>query len=389
MISIRAAILVLMSIVATFVEAAPVDGAFPTPLPVDEQTNLTFAETYPGNWLFVHDVNMTSLIDGRMVLVDPDDPNHPIKAQVRAALFGSLIPVLSRREVLTSETFYSRLTRGERTDVLTIWDAATLQPKGEVVLPGGKRGLVAPQQAEIATTNGGNTALVWNFTPASSVTVVDLDARKVLSEVDTAGCSLVYPTGRIGFYSLCADGTLLSTQLDAAGNVLGRERSAAFNSIDDNALFLKRTTINGIDYFVSFLGSVQPIDIRGGFAKLLPAWKLVTDSETNAGWRPSGRALTANDASGRLYVLMKPDSREGSHKDGGTEVWVFDPVKGTRVQRIVLKQSAHGIEVGRAGNDRLYALSYTNEIDVYERDGRHVHTVGGICTGAWTVFGAR
>ena len=58
-----------------------------------------------------------------------------------AALFAR-----SRPEIYVPETHYSRGSRGERTDALTIYDAATLAPTGEVILP--------PKRALAATTSG-------------------------------------------------------------------------------------------------------------------------------------------------------------------------------------------------------------------------------------------
>ena len=56
--------------------------------------------------------------------------------------------------------------------------------------------------------------LIYNFTPAQSVSVVDIGERKFVGEVETAGCALVYPTGRRSFFSICSDGALLVMTLD-------------------------------------------------------------------------------------------------------------------------------------------------------------------------------
>ena len=173
---------------------------YPQPLPEEPIPSVnTLPEQYPQSWVLVHDLHFNSLLDGRVAVVDTHSAVHPLKGTLRAAQFANFL--LSRRhnEIYTSETFYSRLTRGERTDAITVWDTATLQPKAEIVLPGGKRQQSVPYTGVFQFTNDETWALVANFTPAQSVTVVDLAGRKVLGEIDLPGCTHVHPTGARGF----------------------------------------------------------------------------------------------------------------------------------------------------------------------------------------------
>jgi methylamine dehydrogenase heavy chain len=96
---------------------------------------------------------------------------------------------------------------------------------GEIVLPGAKRALMTAMEGMFAFTDDQRMALVFNFTPAASVTVVDLVKRQLLGEIDIPGCSLVYPSGARGFSTLCSSGTLLSIKLDANGQVAASSRS--------------------------------------------------------------------------------------------------------------------------------------------------------------------
>src|SRR5690349_25140744 len=41
----------------------------------------------------------------------------------------------NHREIYLAETYYARGVRGERTDVVTVYDAVTLQPVDEIVIP--------------------------------------------------------------------------------------------------------------------------------------------------------------------------------------------------------------------------------------------------------------
>ena len=87
---------------------------------------------------------------------------------------------------------------------------------GEVVLPGAKRMQVVPQKAALQVTRDGAFAFVFNFTPGSSVTVVDLARRAVVNEIAVPGCMLTYPMADTGFVTLCGDGSLQAFELDRA-----------------------------------------------------------------------------------------------------------------------------------------------------------------------------
>ena len=67
-----------------------------------------------------------------------------------------------------ADTYYSRGARGDRTDVLTIYDARHLAPVGEVILPT-KRQLSIPDSAEMSVTPDGRFVLVTNFRHHSGV----------------------------------------------------------------------------------------------------------------------------------------------------------------------------------------------------------------------------
>ena len=117
------------------------------------------------------------------------------------------------REIYLAETFYTRGTRGERTDVVSIADAITLQSKGEVVIPP-KRCEHTSWVAGSALSDDGRFLAVFNMNPATSLSIVDVAERRFVTEIDTPGCSLVYAAGPRRFLSLCADGTALVVTLD-------------------------------------------------------------------------------------------------------------------------------------------------------------------------------
>jgi methylamine dehydrogenase heavy chain len=238
----------------------------------------------------------------------------------------------------------------------------------EIVLPGTKRALITAMEGMFAFTDDERMALVFNFTPAASVAVVDLVKRQPLGEIDIPGCSLVYPSGPRGFSTLCSSGTLLTVRLDANGTVAGRSESKPFNPLDSDPLFTGTAVLNGVRYFPSLHGRIQPIDMRGDDVKILPDWPLVTAAEKAANWRPSGWQLISSDEQKLLYVLMQPDAHEGTHKDPATEVWVFNPATKTRVKRMRLVRPGSSIALTH-GSEALMLVQAGERLDVYDTQG--------------------
>lgn len=338
----------------------------------------TLPETYPASWIIVHDFNFNALVDGRGVVVDTGSPAEPLKGWVQVAQFGNILHASSRSELYSAETYYSRLSRGERTDVITIWDKATLKPKGEIVLPGGKRQQSVTYKNSFQFTNGERWALVSNFTPAQSVTVVDLEHRKVLGEIELPGCALIYPTGERGFTTFCADGTMTSLVLDAEGKVASTTTSKPIHDIDNQPMFGMPAMVGRTAWFVTYRGQLRGIDLSGQAAREVgSAFSIGTAEGASPEWRPGGWQVVAGGAGGNLYVLMNPAGREGSHKDGGTEVWVVDPAKKASIARIPLRGVGVSIELTREPQPKLVVARADSLIDVYDAvSGAFLHSLG-------------
>jgi methylamine dehydrogenase heavy chain len=93
-----------------------------------------------------------------------------------------------------AETFLARGFRGKRTDVITTFDAKTFRPTGEIEIPA-KRLLGMPTSAHASLLDDERFLGVYNFSPASTVSVVDLEKKRFAGELELAGCALVYPLG--------------------------------------------------------------------------------------------------------------------------------------------------------------------------------------------------
>ena len=332
--------------------------------------------TYPPHWIVVQDGSFFHMSDGKFMVIDADsdDPAGRFKGMFNGSFIAQFTQPRTKPEFYIVETFHSRGNRGERTDVLTIYDKRSLAPIGEVVIPA-KRASGMPTKYHVQLIDDEKLAVVYNFTPATSVSVVDIESREFLSEVPIPGCALVYPMAGRAFASICGDGSLLRVQLDESGQQVSAERTASFFDVDDDPLMEKPAIIDGIAYFPSFLGNVTPVDLNGPMPVPAESWSLVGPGDE--GWRPGGIALAGSDAKGQLYVMMHPDGYDGSHKDPGVEVWVFDPQSKERVNRIELQLPA--ITMGLTMDDEplLMTTNINLEVDIYDAtDGRYLRTIG-------------
>jgi methylamine dehydrogenase heavy chain len=287
----------------------------------------------PGrHWIWVSDVLLR-----RAALVDADAGRF---LGMLPGGVGILAPLRSRdgREIYQAETHYARGTRGARTDVVTITDAVTLQPAGEIVIPP-KRAEHYSWVASSALSDDGRFVAVFNSNPATSLSIVDVSERRFAGEVETPGCSLVYPAGPRRFFSLCAEGTALVVALDAQGNAT-KSRSERFFDPNADPITEKAARRGDHWFFVSFEGVVHPIDVSGDTLRFPEPWSLLTDADKKESWRVGGHQhLALHGATGRLYVLVHQGGPD-SHKDPGTDVFVYDVDKRTRVQRFPLRNPA-------------------------------------------------
>jgi methylamine dehydrogenase heavy chain len=320
------AIALLTLLGSLLLAVAPVSAEVPVERP---GSTATVPLPYAPHWVFVGDAvarrtALVDLADGRMIGILDSGWGLP----------QTLHPT-RRSEVYVLETHYSRGSRGSRNEVLTIYDAATLAPTAEVLLPP-KRALSATPTAHAALSDDDRFAAVFNLTPATSLSIVDVEARRFVGEIPTPGCSLVYPVGPRRFASLCMDGALLIVTLDDAGRELSKVRSQRFFDPEGDPVTEKAARWRKSWLFPSFDGWIHPVDFSGDAAVFEERWSLVSDAERDDDWRIGGsQHLAVHQGTGRLFALMHQGGAD-SHKQPGSEVWVFDLETRERLQRIEL-----------------------------------------------------
>ena len=338
----------------------------------------TLPDRYPPHWIIAVDVSFFHIRDGKSFILDADAETAPeqFKGMLSTSLAAPFAQSATRSEMYVADVFYSRGTRGERTDVLTIYDKSTLLPIDEVILKG-HRAVVLPNKFFMQLTGDESLLLIYNFSPAMSVSVVDIDERKFVGEVPIPGCSTILPTGQRSFSSLCGDGTLYTVNLDETGAVAGTSRTGKFFDPDVDPVIEKPAWHQGKAWFPSFQGEVYPVDFTGDEPVVGEPWSMLDDA--TRGWRPGAPAPSAADASGRIYFLTHPDGREGSHRDPGVEVWVFDPSTGERLARRELQMPGLNVALTRDSDAPLMIVTNVEMgLDVYDANtGSYIRTLSG------------
>src|SRR5580658_7874410 len=168
-------------------------------LPVDQMKTLELGAPAP-NWVYVLDAQYPAAMISKIHIIDGD--TQRLLGQVNGGYLSNFEMSPDHRELYMIDTYYSRGWRGTRTDVVSIFDTHTLAVTGEIKIPP-KRILIVPKPDSTALTPDGRFLFVANMTPATSVSVVDLKARRFIGEIDTPGCAQVLAAGNRRFASMC------------------------------------------------------------------------------------------------------------------------------------------------------------------------------------------
>jgi methylamine dehydrogenase heavy chain len=314
------AVLILLAAVARVMAEVPAEG-------VGKIERL--AKPFHPHWVWV-----TDLVLERAALVDLDQGRF---LGIVNGGYGTVMPLFPKRrdEIYVPATYYDRRTRGERTDVLEIYDASTLSFAAEVVLPA-KRATNAVALGHASISDDDRYVAVFNWTTGTSLSIIDAEKRVFTGEISTPGCSLAYAAGPRRFFSLCGDGSVFVVTLDDEGKEAHRVRTQPF--VDPHADPVTEKAVRYRDQwlFVSFDGRVHPIDVSGAEIAFGEPWSLCTEAERAATWKIGGlQHLAVHEKTGRLYSLVHRGGPD-THKEPGEEIWVYDLATRRRVERIEL-----------------------------------------------------
>ncbi len=271
-----------------------------------------------------------------------DADSGKMEGSIPAGYAPNLAIAPDNSQFFVSETYWAHGARGQRDDLVSIYDAKTLNLLKEIKLPG--RALVGKiQNFDISAS--GSRAYVYIMHPAASVAWVDLKKQALGGTVEVPGCALVFPWGEEGFSSLCGDGSLATVTISDAGQTKVTHTKPFFDANTDpifEGSFVDRNT--GTAIFLSYTGLIYAAKL-GPQTVVEKPWSIqqaagyapAGTGVQELAWRPGGAQLAAyHKASGRLFVLMHPGNY-WTHKQGGTEIWVLDTKAHTLVRRIPLQ----------------------------------------------------
>lgn len=345
--------------------AATAGVAAPKAKPAEPPPELP-AETLGGSTLYsatseriyVADVAIAHIVDGRLRVFDARAGK--LLGLINMGYAGNFALSEKADEIYVATTYLSRGGRGERSDILEVWDTQTLGFKYEVLLPP-KRAQTLNYRGLVRPTANGRFVLVQNATPATSITVVDLAERKVAAEVATPGCWGVLPAAShpSRFAMLCGDGKLATVTLDDKGQVADRQVSDKVFDADNDAWFHTADQLGDRYWFASFKGTLTEVDVAGAVAQVKGSRSIVSATQQKQGWRPGGYQAFAVHPSGRWAVVSMHDKgREGSHKTPAKQLWVVDLESGKRIATAP-GQGTASLTFSRSGK-RLQALDGTS-----------------------------
>ncbi|MBM3394099.1 MAG: amine dehydrogenase [Betaproteobacteria bacterium] len=280
--------------------------------------------------VYVPDIAINNIQDGRLHVVDGDTGDY--EGVIGSGFAGQVKLSNDTKEIYIATAYYSRGQRGVKTSIIEVWDAESLTFKYEIPISN-KRAMALNYKWLLSVSSDSRWMFVQNSTPASSITVVDLQAKRALTEIDTPGCWGIYPVksqpNRFGM--LCGDGKVEMVTIASNGTASSRTVSEPLFDPDGDALFIQGEPVGDTYHFVSFTGNVVSINMSGAKATAAGKWSMVTDDQRAHGWRPGGyQPLALDPATGNMFVTMHEGGSEGSHKWPAKEIWGFNVNTGTR-----------------------------------------------------------
>lgn len=316
--------------------------------------HVAFDRTAHDRLVWVSDMNSPYQAHSRAYLIDPDTGTFISMLDLGYWTTGIQLPKASG-QIVAAETHFSRTTHGERQDFIVTYDGTSFDAVSEIPIPP-KRASVVKMQGTAALTDDERFMAQMNFTPANSVTLVDLEAGVFLSEEIIPGCANVFGGGARQFHLLCGDGSFVTLTLDEAGGVASKSRTAPlFDPYEDPI------TISGVRhgsrwYFVSLAGTIHEFEMTPDGVTTVATWPAFTEGELDDEWSISGfQHLALHTKTGALYILTHQGGPV-TFEDPGTHVFVYDIKTRQKTDEIELAERTLSISISQDDAPLLYAI---------------------------------
>ncbi len=267
-----------------------------------------------------------------------------------------------RREFYAAETYLSRGSYGERTDIVAIYDFDNLSPVAEVIIPNHMARLSV--RNHLGLMNNGRHLAVHNMNPGHSVSIVDVEDRVFIYEASTPGCAVIMPVADSDFLQVCGDGTLQLIQLDLSGFEENRVRSEVFFNVAADPVYDRTARSADGWVLVTHAGTIFEVSTSGDRINIGDGWNLQPEDEE--GWRPGGNEfISAQQKLGLLYVAMH-EGEVNTHHEAGTEIWVLDLATHRRVHRLELESPVSSLMVTQEDAPKLIVADEEGDTHVYD-----------------------
>nr|WP_298249318.1 amine dehydrogenase large subunit [uncultured Halomonas sp.] len=312
---------------------------------------------------YIVDNNFTHALSTRIRVVDPNE--QKLLGTVSTGYMAPMVLANDKSTIYTADIFYARGTRGERTDVLTATDTQTLNPLWEVELPT-KLANMLTELYMLTISDDDRFVYAYNFTPATSITIVDVKNQEMVNEIETPGCMLSYPVGDRAFASICGDGTLQKVVINDQGQEVSRSKTRFFDQ--DEELMNERAILNGDTYyFTTTDGVIQPVHIVDGELQAGERWSLFDEEHQQENWGVGGwQLLAASPHLNRLYALVHPDHEARQWEDPSDTVWAYDLETGEKVGEITLPNHVWSIHVTKDESPLLLGGTVEGDMEIYD-----------------------
>lgn len=341
---------------------------------VGETTTITGFDRY---WVSVRNGNTVFLVDTR---------NGDVGGTLATSRFSPAIaPHLRAGKIFSYGSFYTRDIRGDRTDVVLVFDAATATPVNEVEVPARTAGI--GHAGMIGLINQRYVG-VWNITPATSVSIVDGETNTFVGEISLPSCSGIHPITD-GWMSVCGDGTIQYVALTGSGEELNRLRSGPFFDVQTDPVYDYAVPAADGWMFMSFEGLLRKVTLEGNTVGVSEAFDINPRNDgipdvngyvppNDDHWRIGGNQPFAwHDGEALLVTLMHEGGGQHTFEQPGSEVWVFNMRTGNRGYRLKIGEGVTANSVLLTpGSDPLLLLLTNQGLQVREpRSGRLLRTV--------------
>lgn len=271
--------------------------------------------------LFSVDIALNNIVDGRAWVMDAK--TLKLLGIIPTASLGMVHAPDGGGDIYIATTHLSRTTRGTRSDFVEVYSGADLTFKEEIPISV-NRAQALNYRSLLQSSSDKKYLFIQNATPATSVSIVDLAAKKQVGEIPNPGCYGIFPSFKTPnrFATTCGDGTFgtIDVKADGAGEM---KASGPIFDADADALFSGAFKWGDKWVFASYGGNLYVVDVEGETATL--SEKIPVSAGIEGDWRPGGyQPFAVHSASGIAYLAMHKGGTEGSHKNPAEEFWAFD-----------------------------------------------------------------